>query len=297
VTKPINLPPWKPANLPTLRAAYSDRTAALMAYFASYAYDRSSNARGLASVPPELAALGFNRLTWFHNGLTDGWAYIAESEALIVLAFRGTTSILNWNTNFHAWLVHPTNTDSRLRVHEGFYSAFEKLSDGQRGIRQKLTELETEPNRRVPIYITGHSLGGALAQIAAAVLGSDRIAACYTFGSPRVGNYIFDLWVKPPSYRVINYADIVPQVPLPLPFLLPYRHSGDPRYMPDEVSESPYRFEPNALQRAGQYAKALIELITARSILGIDDHKISKYCRKLNQIAHARTQSRQISPG
>src|SRR6516162_5958527 len=72
-----------------------------------------------------------------------------------------------------------------------------------------------------------HSLGGALAQIAGAVLGSDQVAACYTYGSPRVGNFYFDPWVKVPSYRVMNYADIVPQVPLPIA----YRHSGDPRYM------------------------------------------------------------------
>jgi thioesterase domain-containing protein len=31
----------------------------------------------------------------------------------------------------------------------------------------------------IPIYITGHSLGGALAQIASAVLGDDQVAACY----------------------------------------------------------------------------------------------------------------------
>jgi predicted lipase len=127
-------------------------------------------------------------------------------------------------------------------VHQGFYSAFERLSDGATGIREQMRA--TTPVN-VPIYITGHSLGGALAQIGTAVFGNDQIAACYTFGSPRVGNNIFDLWVKPPSYRVINYADIVPQVPIPVPFVMPYRHSGDPRYMPDHVIGSPYRYEPS----------------------------------------------------
>lgn len=40
-----------------------------------------------------------------------------------------------------------------------------------------------------------------------------------------VGNIYFDLWVKVPSYRVMNYADIVPQVPVPLVYR-PTR--GDP---------------------------------------------------------------------
>jgi triacylglycerol lipase len=212
-------PPWRPTDLPTLRAAYSDRTAALMAYLASFAYSDNLEVRGAISVvPPELNSLGFNRLTSFHNDLTDGWAYLAESTVLIVLAFRGTRSSLNWQTNLHTWLIHPSDTDPRLRVHQGFYNAFERLSDGARGIKKAINDVRATSVGRIPIYITGHSLGGALAQISAAVLGSDQIAACYTFGSPRVGNYVFDLWVKPPSYRVINYADIVPQVPVPIPF-------------------------------------------------------------------------------
>jgi hypothetical protein len=76
--KPIAPTPWKPADLPTLRAAYSDRTAALMAYLAAFAYDTRIQAKGVLQVPQELSTLGFNKLTAFHNGLTDGWAYIAE---------------------------------------------------------------------------------------------------------------------------------------------------------------------------------------------------------------------------
>jgi hypothetical protein len=234
----IPVPPWQPNDLPTLRAAYSDRTAALMAYLASFTYRKDIEARGLINVPPDLVGLGFNRLTVFHSDLTDGWAYVAESAALIVLSFRGTQSTVNWDTNCQTRLIHPAGTDPRLRVHQGFYRAFERLSDGAKGITEKMKELQATMPKDVPIYITGHSLGGALAQIATAVLGDDRVAACYTFGSPRVGNYIFDLWVKPPSYRVINYADIVPQVPIPVPLVMLYRHSGDPRYMPDEVTGS-----------------------------------------------------------
>ena len=99
-------------------------------------------------------------------------------------------------------------------------------------------------------------------------LGSDQVGACYTYGSPRVGDSYFDLWVKVPSYRVLNYADIVPQVPVPIV----YRHSGDPRYMPDHATPSPYRFEPNLLERGWQMIRGLIQLVRADSILGIQDH-------------------------
>ena len=64
--------PWKPCDLPTLRAAYSDRTAALMAYLAAFAYDTRIEAKGMLQVPQELSAFGFDKLTSFHNGMTDG---------------------------------------------------------------------------------------------------------------------------------------------------------------------------------------------------------------------------------
>ncbi len=280
--------PWQPSDLPTLRAAYSDRTAALMAYLAAFAYDARIETKERLQIPEELSRLGFTAITPFHNGMTDGWAYIAEGKDLIVLSFRGTTSIANWGTNLNADLTHPEGTDEHLRVHEGFYEAFVKLNEGELGIKNKIDAVKKSTNGAIPIYITGHSLGGALAQIAAAVLGSDQVAACYTFGSPRVGNAYFDLWVKVPSYRVMNYADIVPEVPPPI-F---YRHSGDPRYLPKTVTASPFRFEPSPIERGWQFAEGVLQLVRAGSILGIQDHAIADYCRKLDDIAQARGQSR-----
>jgi len=112
-------------------------------------------------------------------------------------------------------------------------------------------------DRTVPIRISRADAfpqrnGRRLAQIATAVLGSDQITACYTFGSPRVGNSYFDLWVKPPSYRVMNDADIVPTVPFPII----YRHSGDPRYMPDVVQASPFRFNRACSNESGNVVGA-----------------------------------------
>ena len=58
-------------------------------------------------MPPELAGLGFKALRVFHNDLTDGWAYLAESEALIVLAYRPLTGIPIAKP---AWCIQPTPT-------------------------------------------------------------------------------------------------------------------------------------------------------------------------------------------
>ena len=80
-----------------------------MAYFAAFAYSSTIETKGQISVPQELSTLGFNRLTSFHNNLSDGWAYVVESDLLIVLAFRGTRSTINGETNLHAWLIHPAD--------------------------------------------------------------------------------------------------------------------------------------------------------------------------------------------
>jgi len=279
-----------PASLPALRAAYSDRTAGLMAHLAAFAYDPSIEAKPPISVPQQLSVLGFTEFWAFHNGMTNGWAYIARGPDLIVLSFRGTKSIQDWETDFHVALVHPHGTDSHLRVHKGFYRAFEKLAEGVDGLVVRLDELKKQTGGQIPIYITGHSLGGALAQIASAVTGDDQVAACYTFGSPRVGNTYFDLWVKVPSYRLVNYADIVPQVPLPLPVLFQYRHSGDPRYLPEHAGTSPYRFEPGPLTRLWQIGQGLVQWVKAGSILGVADHAIAEYSQKLDQITANRAQ-------
>ncbi|MGH6851806.1 MAG: lipase family protein [Methylocella sp.] len=276
----------RPANLPTFRAAYSDRTAALMAHLAEFAYDPNIEAKPPV-LAPELARLGFTELWAFHNGMTNGWAYIARSPDLIVVSFRGTKTAQDWETNFEVHLEHPPGTDDKLLVHAGFYNAFKGLAGD--GLSDRLKEIK---KGNIPIYITGHSLGGALAQIASAVLGDDQVAACYTFGSPRVGNAYFDLWVKVPSYRLINHADIVPQVPLPLPLLFRYRHSGDPRYLREPVGESVYRYEPGHLARLWQLGQGIVQWYKAGSILGVADHSIIGYARKLDEIGAKRAQNR-----
>jgi predicted lipase len=78
-------------------------------------------------------------------------------------------------------------------------------------------------NPTASILITGHSLGAALATMAAIdIKNKIKIAASkitfYTFGSPRVGNqamanYIFHLYPNGAYQRVTHYNDIVPHVP------------------------------------------------------------------------------------
>ena len=108
---PIALTPWRPSDLPTLRTAYSDRTAALMAYLAAFAYDTRIEAKGALQVPPELAAFGFEQID-FVSQRHDRWLglYCGGGGPHCAIVFKK--------------LIHPDNTDQQLRVHEGFYRAF-----------------------------------------------------------------------------------------------------------------------------------------------------------------------------
>lgn len=94
------------------------------------------------------------------------------------------------------------------QVHEGFHEAYES-------VEQQLNEALDELSGGKPLFITGHSLGGALATIAAKRLNfKSGIAACYTFGAPRVGDKEWISTIKTPIYRVVNAADAVTMLPL-----------------------------------------------------------------------------------
>lgn len=75
------------------------------------------------------------------------------------------------------------------------------------------------------LTITGHSLGGGLAALAAVALKPGKV---YTFGEPRNGNAawsaLVDQTVSPANYfRVTHYNDGVPQIP---PTGLSFLHHG-----------------------------------------------------------------------
>ncbi|RLN97738.1 hypothetical protein BBJ28_00024688 [Nothophytophthora sp. Chile5] len=103
----------------------------------------------------------------------------------------------------------------------GFWIAYESIRDELK----EVTRLILDENPGVSVYVTGHSMGGSLAVLAAydlAVNFSMKVNM-YNFGGPRVGNPSFrrhyDKCV-PTSYRVVMDGDIVPGVPRFVEFLL-----------------------------------------------------------------------------
>ncbi len=97
-------------------------------------------------------------------------------------------------------------------THQGF-------TDIYRSLRGQLVELVSKLPSSLTLYVTGHSLGGALATLAAPDLNAcfgERKIKVYTYASPRVGDPSFVRMFNrniPVSVRVANKYDIVPQLP------------------------------------------------------------------------------------
>jgi hypothetical protein len=163
------------------------------------------------------------------------------------------------------------------RVHKGFRQAYESV---EADIEKSVAKLEG-----IPLYITGHSLGAALATLATQRLEQnhairDLIAACYTFGSPRVGNTEFDREFKSVVYRVVNTTDIVTVIPL---LLMGYIHIGDIRFLERKPGELRRGYIP-FLQRMFFFAVGIFRLFGP----WVGDHGIAVYRKKLEAIAQDR---------
>jgi hypothetical protein len=291
------LPAGATRTAPTWRAAYSDRTAALMAAFSAFAYlpfedepppqpnGRRPERPGGAQALGEHLGPDFTHVQLFNRG--DAQGYLAVSADFAVLAFRGTAGRKDWLTNLDADLAPLQGAPVSVRVHHGFLRAFESC-------RQEITQAV---DARVPaglgLYITGHSLGGALAQIASAALERDNLAACYTYGSPRVGTLDFDREVKCPHYRLINRNDLVPGVPPP--WFRGFRHTGDPRLL--KKGNVLLRRDRNPIARFLVDAWALLVALPRGRLFILDDHMISHYRAALEAIAGPRGSRRTTQPG
>ncbi|KAL8817086.1 MAG: hypothetical protein Q9223_004013 [Gallowayella weberi] len=121
----------------------------------------------------------------FENSLiTDVTGYVAidNTRALTVLAFRGTSSVRNFiaDANF---VAKPTDICPSCTAHNGFWDSWVEARPGV--LAALKTAAASHPGNRV--IVTGHSLGGGIADLAAAEIRKSGITAdLYTYGAPRI---------------------------------------------------------------------------------------------------------------
>jgi predicted lipase len=123
------------------------------------------------------------------------------------------------------------NPDYPGEIHSGCATALASV------FAKVKAEVDALPGSGVLLYLTGHSLGAALATLCAQRLATGRgypIQSLYTFGSPRVGNPEFAAQYQtrlgPRTYRLVNNEDLVTRVP---PRSVGYEHIGEMVYIDD----------------------------------------------------------------
>jgi hypothetical protein len=190
-------------------------TDAFLAECARLAYLRfedPANPLGLNVLTAALGAVGISVVGWFSDDATSTEAFTAvlPGSSGAVVSFRGTDpqSAANIATDLDAVLV---GWGAVGRVHAGFALAFSRIRASIENWMQRQA-VDTGA-----LVVTGHSLGAALATLAAAAWKPRRLV---TFGSPRVGDDGFVALLRPIAIsRYVNCCDIITRLPPATPGL------------------------------------------------------------------------------
>ncbi len=155
--------------------------------------------------------------------------YVAENEQAIVVAFRGSEApttmdgLKDWLlTNANNYLILPAGRSGTefvaagvgARFHRGFLDA---LAMVWKPLFTAVDQAAKAKER--PLWITGHSLGGAIALLAAWRFRRNFLAVqeIITFGAPMIGNdaaaKAFEQHFSGKIYRYVDLEDVVPHLP------------------------------------------------------------------------------------
>lgn len=240
---------------------------------------------GHAKVEKELADWGMTEQQFVDVGDTEG--FLATDGRCALLVFRGTepSKVHDWFTDLKIRQVK----GPRGEVHRGFRDALDPA----------WSEIEAwlaKHAAKLPLFITGHSLGGALAVLATAKrrlrAGGGTplpVQALYTFGQPRVGDGEFvgalESDFKPRWFRYVNHNDVVPRVPLRT---MGYADGGVVRWFDEDGDEQDdLGFWSKLIDRLKGRLKDLLRPGTD----GMKDHSMARYLAHL-ATAKAREQRR-----
>ncbi|MEM6996865.1 MAG: lipase family protein [Myxococcota bacterium] len=202
----------------------------------------------------------------FEKGSTQAVWMEHNSRPVAIVGFRGTepNETADWVVNLEARrdtlaeFEHWHDADSG-KVQRGFNRAV-LASVGPRML-DKIDSLEPRDGVPVEVWVTGHSLGGALGTMFTSILLEklDRgenvkdgevqwtLGGLYTFGSPRVGNDDFferltGLGKQLPLMRFRNHDDVITRTPGAPPYkhigeMVYFDQDGDMEHQPEKIIE------------------------------------------------------------
>jgi triacylglycerol lipase len=149
-----------------------------------------------------------------------------DRQDLIIVSWRGTESRADIITDLTFSMVDGPFGQIHKGFKKAFFYAWQQVLDTIVDYCGGMEELNKDPDagidcRQTSIWLTGHSLGAALATLNAAYLFKDNIKVdgLYTYGQPRTGDAEFSQtldksYLLPRHYRFVNRADRVPRNPM-----------------------------------------------------------------------------------
>jgi len=200
---------------------FDNRTAIFLAAVCSQTYAQYNDPKGEFVVPRPYEPIGEIHARSLTGG-SERFGFVLQSETHVIIAFRGTSTTSDWVSDAMASQVNYRWADHAGMSHRGFSNIYRSARDGILGLLKGI-------NTDKAMYVTGHSLGGALATLCGMDMAANtefRSPAVYSFASPRVGDPDFAGAFQSKvgrSYRVHNRFDVVPLLP-PAEFSLPKRN-------------------------------------------------------------------------
>lgn len=248
-------------------ARYSDIDAAAMAYvshmvfYASYRSNINSERDLRIAYLESLRAAGFQLVNTrgpdgplIADTANETDYFVFGTNKATFLVFRGTENPERGLSNIVDTLITANSILAQRQgvrglIHPGYHDAYNRAHPS---VRRSLRQFD----RSKPIYITGHSLGGALATVAAYKLQKEgfNIRAVYPLASPRVGDRTFthdyERLLGNKTFRIKRRGDHVSEIPYygPIGILFKYEHVG------------PYR----SISQIGSSSRHMVSLNTGR---------------------------------
>jgi len=167
---------------------------------------------------------------------SDVRGFMLANSQQVVLSFRGTATIDNIGTDLNA-AKHSINNNKNEQVHKGVHNALQRIWPK---LKQSVTDhLKKNSHQKLMVWCTGHSLGGALATLAALLLLEEDPklkVVLVTFGQPRVVNRALQLRLQQQLtgvYRWVTEYDPVPSLPTEA---MGFYHVGEERRLSEKAT-------------------------------------------------------------
>ena len=215
-------------GLPELSTTFSRTTATILADLVGR-LEHAAKEYASPSSPPNYTLLKtVNDTTG--NMFLGLWTTFESNAVQLYIVYRGTQTSAEWSRDLETEQVPWPPSESQSLVHKGFLSVYLET--------QTVISEVVESLHPAQVFVTGHSLGAAVATLTGLGLQQNNVIpklVTYAFASPRVGNVAFADFVNTQTslFRISNQADLVNDIPLAvmlnfnkphLPYI--YQHTG-----------------------------------------------------------------------